>query len=163
MNYIIGGVALAVGSLYLWFIQDIRVPNFGGPVNGRVFPLLVGVAFVLVALTFFFPSSRKTAGEAPQPNEAPLLAEANEEEAESPMNYPVFAGILIGTLIYYLAFEPIGYILSTVVYLGGMLAYFHPGRHKTNAAIAILFPVLTYGLFSKLLGLALPLGLLKLG
>lgn len=153
-NTLIGIAVLVLAALYLWFTRDIATPSFGGPVNARVFPFLIGGALALVGLSFLIPARRS--------NSQVPTSEVDDGEVE-PVHYPVLAGLVLWTMAYYLAFERAGFILATVVYLGGLLIYFHPGHPKTNLLVAILFPVGCYILFSRWLGLVLPHGILPIG
>src|SRR5271154_7580098 len=73
-------------------------------------------------------------------------------------HYPVLAGMVAWTCCYYAVFEPIGYIIATIIYLFGLLCFFNRGRHGTNAAVAVGFTAIAYGVFSRLLDVQLPPG-----
>ena len=70
--------------------------------------------------------------------------------------------VALWLLGYYLALEPLGFILSTIPFLFGLMAYFNRGHWLTNAIVAILFPVVLDLIFSRVLGMAPAPGLLSL-
>jgi putative tricarboxylic transport membrane protein len=72
---------------------------------------------------------------------------------------PVLLVIVLWTGCYYLAFEELGYVLASVVYLVPMMAWFNRGRWVANIASAALFVGLTYYMFVEL-EVRLPQGVL---
>jgi putative tricarboxylic transport membrane protein len=71
-------------------------------------------------------------------------------------------GMAVWTVLYYLAFEPVGYVPATLVYLLGLLAYFNRGRHLVNASVAVGFTLAAYLVFVRFLGVLMPDGVLGL-
>jgi putative tricarboxylic transport membrane protein len=72
----------------------------------------------------------------------------------------VLIGMLLWTVAYYFCFDRAGYLLATTVFLLGLLSYFNRKRHKTNIAVAIGVAVVLDLLFSQLLSVPMPLGIL---
>jgi putative tricarboxylic transport membrane protein len=72
----------------------------------------------------------------------------------------VLVGMLLWTVAYYFCFDRAGYLLSTSVFLLGLLSYFNRKRYKTNIAIAIGVAVVLDLLFSQLLSVPMPQGIL---
>ena len=64
------------------------------------------------------------------------------------------------TALYYFAFERVGYVVATVVYMFALLAFFNRGRWWVNAASAAGFTLAAYLLFTSFLQVALPRGIL---
>ena len=64
------------------------------------------------------------------------------------------------TAIYIVTFEPLGFVLSTAIYLLVLTAYFNRNRWLMNVLTSVLFAVISYFMFTKLLGVNLPLGIL---
>jgi putative tricarboxylic transport membrane protein len=73
----------------------------------------------------------------------------------------VIGGVAIWTAVYYLAFDPVGYIISTSVYLLGLTAYFHRGKWVANILTSVLFAIGSYVLFVKVFGVMLAQGMIK--
>ena len=79
------------------------------------------------------------------------------------MGPPSLAGgvaIAVWTAIYIATFEPLGFVLSTAIYLLVLTAYFNRNRWLMNVLTSVLFAVISYFMFTKLLGVNLPLGIL---
>lgn len=72
----------------------------------------------------------------------------------------VVIAVAAWTAFYIVLFEPLGYILSTVVYLLGMTAYFNRGRWLMNGLTSLLFVIISYFMFTQVLGVSLTRGIL---
>ncbi len=69
----------------------------------------------------------------------------------------VVVALFIG---YALVFIPLGYIVSTTLYLGVMVTVIDPARWRRNAIFAVVFAVVVYFGFTELLSVQLPTGVL---
>ncbi|GAA1461900.1 tripartite tricarboxylate transporter TctB family protein [Nocardiopsis exhalans] len=68
-------------------------------------------------------------------------------------------GLFVGALCLYVAlFEPLGFILSTALYLGSMTWYLGYRRHLATATVALGLPFALYAGMTWGLGVALPSG-----
>ena len=61
-------------------------------------------------------------------------------------------------LLFFLLLETVGFLLGGACFLFGLAAFFNRGRWITNTAVALLFPVAVFFLFTRFLGLSLPAG-----
>jgi putative tricarboxylic transport membrane protein len=61
---------------------------------------------------------------------------------------------------YALIFIPLGYMVSTALYLAAMVTVIDRARWKRNLAFAVLFAVIVYYAFTRLLAVQLPAGIL---
>jgi putative tricarboxylic transport membrane protein len=68
--------------------------------------------------------------------------------------------VVAWTAIYFLVFVPLGYIVSTAIYLLVLTAYFNRGKWTANVLTSLLFCVVSYLLITKALGVAMPRGVL---
>jgi putative tricarboxylic transport membrane protein len=144
-------IAVISGSLaYLY--ADSKLPHLtlSDPVGLRVFPAIIGCGLLLSGAALLIESVKKLKSRTPISAAAPAASH----------HWLILAGIVVCTALYYAAFEPLGYLLSTIAYVFAMLSYFHHGRWRSNAAIACGFAVFAQVLFSNLLGVSLPSGLL---
>ena len=69
------------------------------------------------------------------------------------------ACVVVWTAGYYAAFDPLGFIVATTIYLFGMMAWFNRGKWVANVLTSSLFSIGTYVLFVKL-DVSLPKGVL---
>ena len=67
--------------------------------------------------------------------------------------------ITVWTGLYYVAFERLGYIVATAIYLLALMAWFHRGKWVANVLTALLFSGLSYWMFVAL-DVRLPQGIL---
>ena len=74
-----------------------------------------------------------------------------------PIDYRAFliiAGVVVWTFAYFLIFERLGFMISTSIYLLGLMAYFHRGKWVSNCPAHLGFPSALLFLFKVLGGLS---------
>ncbi|WP_159942423.1 MULTISPECIES: tripartite tricarboxylate transporter TctB family protein [unclassified Nocardiopsis] len=171
------GVAIglfALGYLALAF----QMPDYTAvsvPVQPSTLPRWLGVALLILAVLLFFqraPEEEAPAGPAagtapgsgdasPAPSEAADGGAPGEEGArlgrlEDPR---LETGLFVAALCVYVAlFEPLGFVLSTALYLGSMTWYLGYRRHLATAAVALGLPFALYAGMTWGLGVVLPSG-----
>ena len=91
-----------------------------------------------------------------------LLAARQEEEVANIGQHAAaaVAGVAVATGIYFVLFEPLGYAISTSLFMLVTTLYFNKGKTMTNVLTSVLYSFGSYYAFSKLLGVNLPAGLL---
>ena len=149
---------LALAGLYLYATAQIKTVPIGDPLGPRVYPALLGGGLIIAALMMVLEQRRA----AP----APIVTSADAAPADCPAAEPApsilpsraVMGAIAWTALFFILFEPLGYLIGGTLYLFGLVFVFNPGRHKTNAAVALLFTAATYLLFNELLGVSLPPG-----
>ena len=146
--------AIAGALVYLWADLHLPATRIGDPLGPKAFPALVAGGLILSAVLLLFEIRKKRhalrAGEQPAHDMAPVT----RKQAVT------LIAMAAWTALYYAVFEWLGYLLATPVFLFGLLSHFHRGKHVVNAAVAIGFSLVVYALFSLLLGVPLPRGLL---
>ncbi|SDM28818.1 tripartite tricarboxylate transporter TctB family protein [Sediminibacillus halophilus] len=132
----------------LFLISSLQLPkaNMGNPNAPLYFPAGLSILMLLLSFVYLF-------------QELKHVAEENKELRQ------LFSGrtpkLLVTTLgsgvIYALVFDQIGFLLSTILFLGGLL-FFINGWKKwlINCIVAVSFSFLTWYAFSQLLGVSLP-------
>lgn len=142
---------IALGSAYIYGTKFIRVVSGGqaDPLGPRVFPILIGIIAITAGVMLILESIRKQrSGENGQPISA------------IPSQPVAVTALFAWMLLYYLAFEPVGYLLSTPVFLFGVMTFFNRGKWMVNTITAVLFPLAIYTGFTQLIGKDLGEGLL---
>lgn len=148
----------AVAAVYL--VLDMQLPEvrLSDPLGPKAFPALVGVGLIASALLLLLETRGKRKA---RPNAEARKAAAHVESA--PRVQPtVLIGMVVWAVIYYTCFEPVGYLISTSVFMFGLLCYFNRKRHLINICVAVGVALLFDLLFSKLLGVPMPTGLLPI-
>jgi putative tricarboxylic transport membrane protein len=97
------------------------------------------------------------AREEPEAEEAEGL---DDNPAQSPARFAVVAGLLLG---YILLLLPLGYVISTFLFLFGTTMYLDRRRPVRNFVYSLLFALVVYYVFTELLTVVLPAGPLGLG
>jgi putative tricarboxylic transport membrane protein len=147
-------IATAIGAV-VYLNADSKLPQLqvGDPMGPQVFPALIGIGLLCSALLLMVETWRK---HGPAGTMARPVPEQRPQELRH--HRLVLAGMVLWTALYYLAFEPLGYLVSTLVYMFVLLAWFNRGRWLVNAACALGFTLAAYAVFTRFLQVALPQG-----
>ena len=142
---------LALAGLYFYATEQLPSLEIGDPLGPKAFPRLLGVGLLLTAVILLLEilRARKT---------APRQAAPSVKGDARP--YMVVVVVSVWTFVYFLLFERLGYVLATIPYLLLLMAYFNRGKWVANVLTAVLFSLLSYLMFTKLLGVNLARGLL---
>lgn len=143
---------LVLGGVYFWATSKIPTLEIGDPLGPKAFPQLLGIGLLLSAVMLFFEilKERKT----------PAAPKAPSSDDTSKRQYLTIAGAVVVTLVCFMLFEPLGYIVSTALYLLIMTSYFNRGRWLMNVLTSLLYSVISYVMFVKMLGVNLPKGII---
>ena len=144
-DWVLALVTIVGGSLYLHAAASLPIGLVGDEVGPRVFPEMIGAGLLLAGAMLAVETLRKRPAEAGTvrlaPNRKPYL---------------VLAVLLAWTLLYYAAFEPVGYVPSTFIYATALMFYFNRNGKAWNLLYAAALTCVAYGVFAKLLGVVLP-------
>jgi putative tricarboxylic transport membrane protein len=167
MKSLKGDAQLAVGVIVLaavYLYMDMRLPEvrLSDPLGPKAFPALVGVGLIASALLLLFERRHKLRinplAETPTATDEPGT-NPGKSIRHSPL---VLVGMVVWTALYYVCFDRVGYLIATILFLFGLLTYFNRNRHKTNIAVALGFTLVFDLLFSLVLGVPMPAGLLSI-
>jgi len=140
---------LIIAAVYFYATTLIPSLEIGDPLGPKAFPRLLGVFLLIAAGLLFLEMWKDRKQRTPQ---------TDSNEAEMWRHGWLIVGVSVWTGIYYLAFERLGYILATTVYLLALMAWFNRGKWVANVLTAALFGVLSFLMFVKL-DVNLPRGL----
>lgn len=147
-NFLTGLLAILIGVVYGW--QAWRLPRamFGDPTGHLVYPVILGITMTILGLILMVKELRAKGPK--NPKDSPKFGKLTRHGREIAM-------AIGASLVYALIFEPIGYVFSTILYLGAVL-FIVNGRAKImrSVLVAVVFSVGVYVLFSVLLGIQLP-------
>ena len=141
---------LLLAGVYFWATAQIPSLELGDPLGPKAFPRLLGIGLLISAAMLFMEILRD--------RKKPKTGAAPEWRWE-PHQWVVVA-ISAWTALYILTFEPLGFMISTTVYLLALFAFFNRDRWLMNVLTAVLFSVIGYFAFTKLLGVNLAPGIL---
>ena len=141
---------LVLTGIYFWATSQIPTLEIGDPLGPKAFPRLLGVGLLIAAAMLLAEILRERKSEP--------TAEAKEPHDTS--TYKIVAGVAVATGIYFALFEPLGYAISTSLFLLAMTSYFNKGKRWTNIITSVVYGFASYYAFTKLLGVNLPSGIL---
>lgn len=145
-DVVAGGVVLAFAVFYLAATFAIPQSSFTNAVVGpRAMPLVIGLGLVIASVALIVRGLRGVPG-------SHGVAE-EETPPQSPVKFVVVVGLL---LAYILLFMPLGYVLSTFLFILGVTMYLDRGHPVRNVIYALVFSVVVYAVFTGLLGVVLP-------
>jgi putative tricarboxylic transport membrane protein len=131
-----------VGALFIVESRNISASAYGSEVGPNIFPLGLGVILVLLSLRLFWESSRKTAGE--------------QSKTAVPPQYKRFMIMLAATFLYVFLLEPIGYIITTFLFLFVTFQVMGSKSYLKTTIVSLCFSVGVYYLYVDLLKGTLP-------
>lgn len=174
-DVVLGAVSALLGIVFIAGAMAITPDPSAFKVLGpRVAPLAIGVATVVLSLALVVQGLRirsRPEASPTSPDEA-LRAEPattdpgldrgldDEEAPRSPLTTRRLLasfGLLTG---YVLVFIPLGYLLSTFLFLTALTTYTEPQKWRRNTLFAAVFSVVVYLVFTRGLQVQLPPGLL---
>jgi putative tricarboxylic transport membrane protein len=141
---------IILSSAYLYATFQFPSMEIGDATGPKAFPVLLGISLLVFALVLLIEITRAK-GQAHEKKEEP------KEERSSPF---LLGGTACLTLIYIMVFEPLGFLLSSTLYLFILMTYFNRKKWWSNVITSVMFPVAIHILFTKVLGVILPKGLL---
>ncbi|HSN38814.1 MAG TPA: tripartite tricarboxylate transporter TctB family protein [Burkholderiales bacterium] len=143
---------LILAAVYFYATAQIPSLEIGDPLGPKAFPRMLGIGLLITAGMLFMEmwKAKKAQGS----------KSATAEEPRDYHHYFIVAAVVVWTGLYFAVFEWLGYILSTAVFLTVLTAYFNRGKWTANVLTSVLFSIGGYVMFSKLLEVNLPRGIL---
>ncbi len=118
-------------------------------------PIVIGAALAVASLALAVRGVLRGAPVEKEP-EAEGAEELDDNPAQSPARFAVVAGLLLG---YILLLLPLGYVVSTFLFLFGTSMYLGRGRPVRKVVYSLLFALIVCYVFTELLTVVLPAGL----
>ena len=143
-------VTLVLAAVYFYATAQIPSLEIGDPLGPKAFPRLLGAGLVLSAVLLFVETARAKGKETGR----------SARSREARRHLWMIAAVAGWTALYFAAFEKLGYVIATAVYLLALMACFNRGKWLANVLTCVLFCVASYLLFTKALGVTLPRGVL---
>lgn len=161
----LAGAAVALAGVVL-LVASVTIPEPARQSPGmgpRVLPTLVSIGLMVAGALLVLTASRR----ANEGLEDTILADEDQDDFRAlldPEEPPVpWRGLLVvvGLLVAYAyLFFPLGFVLSTTLFLGAVTTYADPRRWVRNWLFAAALAGVVYLLFTRMLAVVLPAGLL---
>lgn len=134
------------GVIYLVLTLNIPKSNIGNPNSPMYFPMIVGLLLLIMSIVYFFQEFKKR-------NES---FTAFSQLLERKTFIRIILTIVL-TVIYALTFERLGFLISTIVFLGGIMFLINGyKRWLQNILVTVIFSGIAWYTFSQLLDVSLP-------
>jgi len=143
--------AVVVAALYLYATSQFPVLDISDPLGPKAFPYMIGAGLLLSAVALLAQTLRA---------KKPARTGEGQEMSGMGHHYWVVGAAAVWTGAYLAVFEWLGYALSTGIYLLALMACFHRGKWTGNILTSVLYSCISYWIFTKLLGVSLPRGIL---
>ncbi|WP_174614435.1 tripartite tricarboxylate transporter TctB family protein [Virgibacillus ihumii] len=145
-KYIMPLFFIAVGVVY--FVLSINLPEakLGNPNAPSYFPIMISVLITVSSVIYLFNVWRK--GET-ETSDIPALFERR--------TLIIIAATLVLSIFYTLLFNVIGFLYSTLLFLGALLFVINGiKKWKSNIIVTVIFTYAAWYVFSELLNVSLP-------
>lgn len=159
----IAGVCIALfGAWFIWQATLLREGPGYAVIGPRVFPLIVGIGFAVSGLTLLISALR------PPPSETQHSSDVRPPEADGSTlstqhssdwsTLLAMAALLAG---YVVMFRPVGFLITSAAFLVGGAWALGSRNWLRDVVVGVALSVVTFAVFTRLLGLELPAGPLE--
>jgi putative tricarboxylic transport membrane protein len=145
---IIAAFMVVLAAVYLYATAQIPSLEIGDPLGPKAFPVLLGIALIAAAILLMIETLKPDGAQTPG-----VLRESRR-------HLWLIGGVTLWTALYFGVFDRVGYLVATTVYLLALMEVFNRGKRLANALTSVLWSLGSYLLFVKVLGVALPAGIL---
>jgi putative tricarboxylic transport membrane protein len=142
---------VVLAAVYFYATAQIPSLEIGDPLGPKAFPRLLGIALLVTGGILLMEMLGARADK---------TQETVRRAAVDRGVIMVIAAVVVWTAVYFVLFEPLGYVIASTIYLIALTVYFNPGRWVMNVTTSALFTIISYLMFSKLLGVTLAKGIL---
>jgi len=148
---------VALSVFYLWQTQYVRDPPRNILVGPRTFPLLVGGLMLVVSILLVWRDVRPTKG---SDAASVVVSDAEGEGDVTISDWPAVWAVLASLMMLAFLLVPLGFVATIALSLFGLSTFFAPTHWLRNLIVAVTFSVVVYALFTQVLGIPLPNGVL---
>lgn len=141
-------VILLLGALVL--TEGLGVRGDLSPQGPRFFPTALGVMWLVLGVLYLASRIRSVAGGAP------------DDSTERLAHVKRLAVLAVLLVVYVYVLYPLGYALSTALFFIGAAAALGSTHHRRDVVVGVLLSLAVYFVFSRMLGISLPSGVLPL-
>lgn len=144
-----GAVSILFGIIFAYTTYTTPKANFGNPNDPLYFPYSIAVLFIFLGAILIIKSNMQSTILALKD----ILSESKIKKLDR--RRVLYTCII--SVVYALVFEPLGYVISTFLFMLSILSLTNGiKKYKINAIVAFCFALGIYILFAKLLSISLP-------
>ncbi|BDH62855.1 hypothetical protein MTP04_29850 [Lysinibacillus sp. PLM2] len=142
---IVPSICILIGVVYLLMTISLPDARLGDADAPKYFPMMVAIFFIVMSIVYFIKE---------------YLAHYDVSEDIKKVfkkdTLILIIATLVFSLIYTLIFERLGYLISTILFLGALLFLINKNKWITNILVSVLFSIGTWYVFTQLLAVSLP-------
>ena len=131
---------LLIGLLFVIESRSISVSAYGSSVGPNIFPMALGALLILLSIRLLFETTKYK----------------SEDGSKEPLQYMKFIIIFVSAAVYAAVLEPLGYVISTFIFLIIAFQTMERGKWIQTIIIAAIFSFGVYYFFAEFLGGSLP-------
>jgi putative tricarboxylic transport membrane protein len=150
-NFLTGLIGIVLGGFYIVTAMLLPQMRMGDRLGPKLFPIVVGTVAVVAGIALIIQDKRP--GKASKHTDFGFI---KYNSVWIKIALTTVAGILFGVVI-----DSLGYMLATTLFMFFVTSLINRGRHVQNVVVAVLFAVITYGVFGLALQLSLPRGIIE--
>ncbi|ULL15316.1 tripartite tricarboxylate transporter TctB family protein [Paenibacillus sp. H1-7] len=136
-----GIVFFAIGIAFVFGSRSISTSAYGSNVGANIFPMILGSFLALLSLRLIYETFRN---------------QQKEARKKQQLDYKRFGIIFTAAVLYALLLEPIGFVLSTFLFLMVGFQTMQRGRMIISIVISAAFSLGVYYLYVHVLDGSLP-------
>jgi len=146
-NIFVGLAAVIMGTTYSVTTMQLPKAVIGSPLAPMIFPLLLGILMTFCGIFMIGIELLRNKN-----------ADQTIDKAKKGGNhFKLIVGTILICIIYSLIFNRVGFIIATVLFLGGLLFFINGFRAwLLNISITLIFSFGIWYLFEKILHITLP-------
>jgi len=141
-------VLIALGLVAMFDATRLRPVQGYAAVGPAVMPFVVGAGLIVIGLVLLVRTTIRS--------DLELARHVAKEAAQSEWRTP---GLTLGALLVYALFlDPLGYVLSTALFLPVEARILGSGSSRRDVLVAVVLALVVYLAFTRFLGVRLPAG-----
>lgn len=160
------GIVVALVGI-AFFLETLRIKRTGDVVGPETLPAIVGIGLLILGALLAVSAFRKHRATPEELMERTLADTADPESADgdepAAPPAPVSTRVLLNFAVFFgylFIFIPVGFLLSTAVFLFAMTTLYNRRKWIRNLVFSVVFSAVIYFAFKNGLGVYLPPGIL---
>ena len=149
-NFIFAVCMFLLAIVYLNGTYQIPSYDVGDPLGAKFFPVMLGIGLVIATLLLLFETYKAYRGENSQ-----IKIRSRKDKR----NLILIGSVVCWTIIFIILLEPLGFLLSSAIYLVVFMSFLNPKKFFLNLIVSMAFIISFYILLSKGLGVPLSEGI----
>jgi putative tricarboxylic transport membrane protein len=162
LENVLAALLVPFSIFYIWQGMQVTEPPRNIIVGPRTFPVLIGVFMLSVSALLAWRRIRMHVGSALLGKGQETAAVPLEDEELLIKDWPAVWLVLGSLLALVVLFETLGFVAGNSLFIFGLSTVFAPRHWLMNLAVALGFSLSFFYLFTNVLGIPLPTGVLQL-